>query len=62
MDYGDSTIDVVETLKQNGKFNTLVKALEATGLDKVCTHADNVCMRPWLLELMSESTIEINDG
>ena len=32
-----STIDVVETLKQNGKFNTLVKALEATGLDKELT-------------------------
>lgn len=28
---------MVETLKQNGKFNTLVKALEATGLDKELT-------------------------
>lgn len=37
VDYGSSTIDVVETLKKNGKFNTLVKALEATGLDKELT-------------------------
>lgn len=63
VEYGDSTIDVVETLKQNGKFNTLVKALEATGLDKVCTNPYYVCMRPLLLELVGESTMrETTDG
>jgi len=34
VDYGDSTIDVFETIKSNGKFSQLAKALEATGLDK----------------------------
>lgn len=37
VDYGSSTIDIVETLKTNGNFNSLAKALEATGLDKALT-------------------------
>lgn len=32
VDYGDSTITIAETLKQLGRFNTLLKALDVAGL------------------------------
>lgn len=35
VDYGDSTISITETLKQLGRFNTLLKALDVAGLTSV---------------------------
>lgn len=42
VDYGSSSIDVYETLKQTGKFNQLAKALEATGLDKALAQENGI--------------------
>ena len=45
VDYGNSQIDVFETVKTNGKFNQLAKALAETGLDKALVKENGIfCM------------------
>lgn len=42
VDYGNSQIDVFETVKTNGKFNQLAKALAETGLDKALAKENGI--------------------
>lgn len=45
VNYGDSKIDVFETVKTNGQFNQLTKALAETGLDKALAAENGIfCM------------------